>query len=69
MLIPKQRLYNDADEGDYHCVVKYSVYDTEECAYVVNNIFGIYDTKEECQKAIDFCSGFRLVSWGSLWRQ
>ena len=54
MLIPKQRLVNDAPEGEFHCVVKYSVYDTEGCAFVLNNIFGNYDTKEECQNAINF---------------
>jgi len=62
MLIPKQRLVNDAPEGEFHCVVKYSVYDTEGCAFILNNIFGNYDTKEECQNAINFCNGFRLVS-------
>ena len=62
MLIPKPRLYNDAGEGDFNCTVKYSVYDTDDCAYVENKIFGIYNTKEECQHAIDFCGGFRLVS-------
>lgn len=62
MLIPKQRLVNDADEGDFHCVVKYSVYDTDDCAFVLNKIFGTYDSKEECQNAINFYNGFRLVS-------
>ena len=62
MLIAKQRLVNDAPEGGFHCVVKYSVYDTEGCAFVLNNIFGNYNSKEECQKAIDFAGGFRLVS-------
>lgn len=62
MLIPKQRLFNDAPEGDFHCVVKYFVYDTDDCAFVVNKIFGAYDTKEQCQAAIDFCGKFRLVS-------
>ncbi len=62
MLIPRGLLYNDAEEGDFHCVVKFSVYDTDECAFVQNKVFGLYDTKEACQKAIDFCGGFRLVS-------
>ena len=62
MFIPKQRLVNDAEGDDFHCVVKYAVYDTDDCAFVENKIFGVYDTKEECQKAIDFCGGFRLVS-------
>ena len=62
MLIPKQILVNDAEEGGFHCTVKYSVYDTDDCAFVQNKVFGVYDTKEECQNAINFCSGFRLVS-------
>ena len=62
MLIPKARLYNDAEEGDFHCSVKYSVYDTDDCAYVINNIYGVYDTKEQCQEAIEFTGKFRLVS-------
>ena len=62
MLIPKQRLVNDAAEGDFHCAVKYSVYNTDECAFVINKVFGTYNTKEECQNAINFCGQFRLVS-------
>ena len=62
MLIPKQKLFNDAAEGDFHCVVKYCVYDTDDCAFVINKIYDTYDTKEQCQNAIDFCGRFRLVS-------
>ena len=58
MFIPKQRLYNDAAEGDFHCTVKYSVYDTDDCAFVINKVFSVYDTKEECQNAIDFFYSF-----------
>ena len=62
MLIAKQRLINDANEGEPHFVVKYSVYDTDDCAFVLNKNFDVYDTREECQNAINFCNGFRLVS-------
>lgn len=61
MFIPKQRLYNDAAEGDFHCTVKYSVYDTDDCAFVLNKVFSVYDTKEECQKLIDLFNSFSIV--------
>ena len=63
MLIPKQRLINISEEGNEPVFeVKYAVYDTDDCAFVENKIFGVYNTKEECQNAINFCNGFRLVS-------
>ncbi len=61
MLIPKQRLYNEATEEDFYCTVKYSVYDTEDCAFVENQIFTIYDTKEECQKDINIYNSFKII--------
>lgn len=63
MLIPKQRLYNDAAEGDFHCTVKYSVYDTDDCAFVENKVFSVYDTKEECQNSIDMFNSFSIVKF------
>ena len=61
MLIPKQRLYNDAPGCDFHCTVKYSVYDTDDCAFVENKIFSVYDTKEECQNEIDLFNSFSVL--------
>lgn len=61
MLIPKQRLYNEATEEDFYWTVKYSVYDTEDCAFVENQIYTIYDTKEECQKDINIYNSFKII--------
>ena len=61
MLIPKQRLVIETrDEQDY-CVAKYTVYDTDDCAFVENKVFGNYDTKEECQNDIDLFNSFSMV--------
>lgn len=61
MLIPKQRIYNDSSEGEFNCTVKYFVYDNEECGYLENHFFTHYDTKEDCQKAIDLFNSFNIV--------
>lgn len=62
MLIPKQRLIIETrDEQDY-CEVRYSVYDTDDCAFVENRAFGNYETAEECQKVIDFFKGCSLIA-------
>lgn len=61
MLIPKQRLHTEDRDGQPYCVVKYSVWDTDDCAYVENRFFKYYDTKEECQKEIDFFNSFSII--------
>lgn len=61
MLIPKQRLVIETRGEQDYCVAKYTVYDTDDCAFVENKAFGNYDTKEECQKDIDLFNSFSLV--------
>lgn len=61
MLIPKSRLVMENREGQDYCVTKFSVYDTDECGFVENKAFTTYDTKEDCQKAIDFYNSFSVV--------
>lgn len=61
MLIPKSRLITNRDSGELQCEVKFSVYDTDECGFILNRVFDVYDTKEECQKAIDFYNSFSIV--------
>lgn len=61
MLIPRSRLVNCRDSGKLQCGVKFSVYDTDKCEYIMNRVFDIYDTKEECQKEIDFYNSFSIV--------
>ena len=34
MLVPKQRLQTEYRDGQSYCIVKYSVWDTDDCAYV-----------------------------------
>lgn len=60
MLIPKARLYNDEAADDFHCTVKYSVYDTDDCAFLENKFFTVYDTKESCQNAINNFNKFSI---------
>lgn len=62
MLIPKQRLYNEGPEGDFLCTVKFSVYDTDNCEFIENRIFSVYNTKEECQKEIDLFNSFSIAN-------
>ena len=63
MLIPRQKLCTEVDEkGNSVPVVKYFVYDNVDCAFVVNRTFSCYNTKEECQEAIDFYEGFKIAS-------
>jgi hypothetical protein len=63
MLVPKKRLIIETrDEQDY-CVTKYSVYDTDDCAFVENKAFGNYETAEECQKDIDLFNSFSIVKF------
>lgn len=61
MLIPKKRyVIEERDDQDY-LVTKYSVYDTDECGFIENKIFGVYETEEECQKDIDNFNSFKIV--------
>ena len=61
MLIPKQRLELEDRDGQQYCVVKYSVYDTDDCAFIENKAFTLYDTKEECQEQINLFNSFHIV--------
>ena len=61
MLIPKQRLELEDRDGQQYCVVKYSVYDTDDCAFIENKAFTLYDTKEECQDQINLFNSFHIV--------
>lgn len=61
MLIAKERLFVEEKDEEQYCTTKFFVWDTDECAYVENKFFSHYDTKEECQAAIDFFNGFSIV--------
>ena len=61
MLIPKQRLELEDRDGQQYCVVKYSVYDTDDCAFIESKAFTLYDTKEECQEQINLFNSFHIV--------
>ena len=61
MLIPKQRLHTEDRNGQSYCVVKYYIWDTDDCGYIENKAFSFYDTKEECQKQIVFYNGFSVI--------
>ena len=61
MLVPKERLILEERDEQQYCVTKYFVYDTDDCAFVENRAFTHYDTKEECQKVIDFFNSFSIV--------
>lgn len=62
MLEPKARICTvELDNGEKQCAVKYNVWDTEACGYVVNRVFSTYDTAADCQRDIDFYSQFKIV--------
>ena len=63
MLKPKSRLVIEDRNGQDYCTTKYSVYDTDECGFIENKIFGIYETEEECQREIDNFNSFSLVKF------
>lgn len=63
MLKPKKRLVMEDRDGQDYCVAKWSVYDTDECGFIENKIFTIYETEEECQKAIDYFNSFSVVKF------
>ena len=62
MLVPRSRLINSRDSGKLKFEVKFSVYDTDKCGYIINRVFDVYDTKKECHAAIDFYNSFSIVS-------
>ena len=62
MLIPKQRLHTEDHNGQSYFVVKYYVWDTDDCGYIENKAFSFYDTKEERQKQIDLFNSFHIVN-------
>ena len=61
MLVPKQRLHNSNIYGNIVCTIKYYVWDTEKKDYVENSTFSFYDTKEECQEAIDWFNSLAVI--------
>ena len=61
MLIPKESLILEDRDGQQYCVTKLFVYDTDDCAFVENKFFTQYDTKEECQKAIEYFNSFSII--------
>ena len=61
MLIPKERLHLESKDEEQYCVTKYYVWDTDDCAFVENRYFTFYNSKEDCQAAIDFFNSFKLV--------
>ena len=63
MLIPKKRLLMEERDGENYCVAKYSVYDTDECGFLENKVFGIYETEEECQHDINYFNSFSIVKF------
>ena len=61
MLIPKQRLELEDRDGQQYCVTKYCVWDTDDCVFIQNKAFSLYDTKEECQMQINLFNSFHIV--------
>lgn len=61
MLVPKLRLHSEIINGEEVCSTKYYVWSEEDCGYIENRFFTYYDTKEECQSAIDMFNSFSIV--------
>jgi len=61
MLVPKIRLCSEFIDGQEYCSQKFCVWSIEDCAFVENRFFTHYDTKEECQSAIDMFNSFHIV--------
>lgn len=61
MLIPRKRFVTETIDGQDYCSYKYSVYDTDECGFIENKFLTIFNTEEECQKAIDEFNSFHIV--------
>ncbi len=63
MLIPRLKLCTEVDkDGNKIPTTKYFVWDNIDCTYIENRTFSCYNTKEECQEAIDFYNSFEIVS-------
>lgn len=61
MLIPKLRLHSEIIDGEEVCFMKYFVWSEEDCGYIENRFLKHFDTKEECQAAIDMFNSFHIV--------
>lgn len=61
MLVPKQRIMTIEKDGQDYGIYCYMVYDTDECGFVENRTFSMYETKEECQADIDFFNSLNVV--------
>ena len=61
MLIPRAKLYTETQNDEKYCTVKYFVWSEEDCGYIENRFFTHYDTKEECQNAIDYFNSFSII--------
>lgn len=61
MLIPKLRLHSEIINDEEVCSTKYYVWSEEDCGFIENHFFTHYDTKEECQSAIDMFNSFHIV--------
>ena len=61
MLKPKLRLHTEMVDGEEVCTTKYYVWSEEDCGYIENRFFTHYDTREDCQAAIDMFNSFHIV--------
>lgn len=61
MLVPKIRLHSEFIDGVEHCSMQYCVWSVEDCGFIMNRFFTHYNTKEECQSAIDMYNSFHIV--------
>lgn len=62
MLVPKLTLRYKEENGEETCYTVYAVWSEEDCGFIENRFFTQYDTREECQKAIDMYNSFHIVS-------
>ena len=61
MLIPKLMLHSEIIDGEEYCSQKFGVWSEEDCGFIENKFFTCYDTREECQSAIDMFNSFHIV--------
>ena len=61
MFVPKARLCPVLKDDQVYYVEKYYVWDTDNCGFVENRSLSQYDTKEECQEAIDFYNSLSVI--------
>lgn len=61
MLVPKLTLHSEFIDGEEVCSTTYRVWSEEDCGFIENRFFTHYDTREECQKAINMFNSFKIV--------